>query len=244
MSMFTFTKDHTLHLRVALVAGSALVLGLTACNKPGMQDPKAQQYQQQMAQNDPYAQAPAPYNQYNPNTQQPSAWPGANNQAPNTGPVSAAPGNRVPGSTPDSIPGPMPGPMPGMNPNGIPAPMQGNGQPLKLSSAPQGMTALRSQAGNVFRANLSGNAPVPQQSRDFYMKLMPYFDSQPQVLGYMDDPSGRMAQVGFQSTKNGAPVMGMMIVSQGQNGAVAVVMLDSPERFQSSMQAMNAAAQQ
>jgi len=240
MSMFTFNGDRTLSLRLVLVAGTALALGLAACNKPGMQDPKAQQYQQQMAQNDPYAQAPAPYNQYNPNAQQPSAWPGANNQAPNPGPVSAAPSPQVPGS----MPGPMPGPMPGMNPNGIPAPLQGNGQPLKLTSAPQGMTALRSQAGNVFRANLSGDVPVPQQSRDFYMKLMPYFDSQPQVLGYMDDPSGRMAQVGFQSTKNGTPVMGMLIVSQGQNGAVAVVMLDSPERFQSSMQAMNAAAQQ
>ena len=130
------------------------------------------------------------------------------------------------------------------------APPPPNGQPVSLQprsndATPAGMKQIPSQAGKVYRTTLNGQGPIPQQSRDFYMKLMPYFDAQPQVMGYMDEPSGRMAQVGFQSTKNGQPVMGMLMVTQAPNGgAVAVVMLDSPQTFQQSMQTMMAAAQQ
>jgi hypothetical protein len=207
---------------LAVLTGCALAIGLSACTPPtnhGNAQPS------QMANNDPYANnrmQPAPYNQpYNPNQPQPSQWPGADT------------GNL--------------GPDNGRTPNVVPFPNQPDGrlqQPLN-AAPPPGMKALPSQAGQVFRASLNGQGPVPQQSRDFYMKLMPYFDAQPQVMGYLDEPSGRMSQVGFQSTKNGVPVMGMLMVTQGQNGgAVATVMLDSPERFQQSMQAMMAAAQQ
>ncbi len=209
-----------------LLTCAAAVLCLSACGRPGgpaaRNGQNMQQNPQQMAQNDPYAQAPAPY-MNNPDGQQPAAWPGAVPQNPNP-------------QNPDA---PMPPMQPPMQPTGGPT-----GMTAAISGAPPGMTPLQSQAGHVYRASLAGNTPVPQQSRDFYMKLIPFFDGQPQVMGYLDDPSGRMSQVGFQATKGGAPVMGMLVVTQTQNGAVAVVMLDSPDRFQSSLQAMNAAAQQ
>ncbi|WP_155908505.1 hypothetical protein [Asticcacaulis sp. YBE204] len=118
------------------------------------------------------------------------------------------------------------------------------GQPLQLQGAPNGMTRLNSQAGHVYRQQLSGNGPVPQQSRTYYDVLVKYFDAPPQVLGYQDDPSGRMAQVGFSATKNGAPVMAMLTVTGTGNGpATAFLFMDSPERFQSSMPAMMASVQ-
>ncbi|WP_040308584.1 hypothetical protein [Asticcacaulis biprosthecium] len=219
---------------VALVAA----LSLTACNP----QPNNRAPQQNVGNNGPFAandpnaaypNPPAPYNNTGP--QQPSPWPGAQqpSQQPGQQPV-PQPGQ--PGMMPNTPP-PLPGQMPG-------GAYPGNGAPLQLASAPQGMNRLNSQAGYVFRSGLNGQGPLPQQSRDTYNRLMAYFDAQPQVLGYTDDPSGRMSQVGFQATKNGAPVMGMLTVMQTQSGAVAILMLDSPDRFQSSMQAMMAAAQQ
>lgn len=182
-----------------------------------MQQPNGLQGQPNAFANN--GQQPAPYMQpNNPNGQQPSQWPGANTGA-NTG---------------NWQPAPPP-------PNGQPVPLQ----PRSNDATPAGMKQIPSQAGKVYRTVLNGQGPIPQQSREFYMKVMPYFDAQPQVMGYMDEPSGRMAQVGFQAMKNGQPVMGMLTVSQGPNGgAIAIVMLDSPQTFQQSMQAMMAAAQQ
>ncbi len=207
--------------------GLILISAVTGCM------PKTQQ---RAADSDPYAQNQQAYNQpANPNQPAPYLQPANDGNGPAQWPGTQA-GN-MPGNAPGSMPGNFvqgPGNRPGDNPG-----------TLKLDNAPAGMRALSSQAGHVFRAELSGNGPLPQQSRDFYMKLMPYFDAQPQVMGYLDDPSGRMAQVGFQATKGGAPVMGMLMVTQGQNGhAVATVMLDTPERFQQSMQTMMAATQQ
>lgn len=210
--------------KLMLLTCAAAILCLSACGRPGGPAARNGQNAQQMAQNDPYAQAPAPY-MNNPDGRQPAAWPGAVPQNPN------------PQNPTFQNPNPQ-NPQP-MQPTGGPT-----GTTPAISGAPQGMTPLQSQAGHVYRASLAGSTPVPQQSRDFYMKLIPFFDGQPQVMGYLDDPSGRMAQVGFQATKGGVPVMGMLVVTQTQNGAVAVVMLDSPDRFQSSLQAMNAAAQQ
>ncbi len=201
----------------------ALALGLAACTPQSDQQMNGQNGNMQQpnglqGQPNVFAnngQQPAPYMQpNNPNGPQPSQWPGANN------------------SNWQLAPPP---------PNGQPVPLQ----PRSNDATPAGMKQIPSQAGKVYRTTLNGQGPIPQQSRDFYMKLMPYFDAQPQVMGYMDEPSGRMAQVGFQSTKNGQPVMGMLMVTQAPNGgAVAVVMLDSPQTFQQSMQTMMAAAQQ
>lgn len=212
------------------VVSAALAFGLAAC-MPHPQGQNQAQGQNQ-GQNQAYAQnqpvnpnQPAPYLQPgDAGGNMPSPWPGAQ------------PDGSQAGNTPAAMPGGF---------------VEGPGgreidqtQPLTLGAAPAGMQPVRSQAGYVFRADLSGTNPIPQQSRDFYMKLIPYFDAQPQVMGYLDDPSGRMSQVGFQATKNGTPVMGMMMVARGANGGVsAVVMLDSPQRFQQSMQAMMAAAQ-
>jgi hypothetical protein len=209
-------------IAVVLMAG----FSLTACNQP----PNNRMPQQNVGNNGPFAannpNPPAPYNSNGP--QQPSPWPGAQQPA-------------QPGQPPM-----QPGQMP-YNPSQMPSgtyPGGGGGAPLQLANGPQGMNRLNSQAGYVFRASLNGQGAVPQQSRDTYNRLMAYFDAQPQVLGYQDDPSGRMSQVGFQASKNGAPVMGMLTVMQAQNGTVAILMLDSPDRFQSSMPTMMAAAQQ
>ncbi len=192
-----------------IVAGAFAALALAGCNKPNGQNQN--QNQNQFAQNQ-FSQQGDPYAQ-NPNNPNPNNTAGWNTNAPVQpyGP----PSNQTPYN----------------NTSG--------GQTLQLTSAPAGMTRVQSPAGNVFRTTLNGTGPIPQQSREFYMKLMPYFDAQPQVMGFLDDPSGRMAQVGFAGTKGGVPVMGMLMVTQGQNGgAVATVLLDTPERFQQSMQAM------
>lgn len=211
------------------VLSAALAVSLAACmprpQGQATQNPNQNPYQQ--AYNQPAnPNQPAPYLQPgNDGGNAPSPWPGAQ------------PGNPSAANTPATMPG---GFVEGPGGREI-----DQNRPLTLTDAPAGMQPVRSQAGYVFRADLSGTNPVPQQSRDFYMKLMPYFDAQPQVMGYLDDPSGRMSQVGFQAMKNGAPVMGMMMVTQGANGhAVAVVMLDTPQRFQQSMQSMMTAAQQ
>lgn len=214
-----------------LILSGAMALILTAAVTGCMPKPQ-QQARQQAGNGDPYAQNQQAYNQpVNPNQPAPYLQPANDVNGPAQWPGAAA-GN-APGNTPGNfVQGP--GNRPGDNPGA-----------LTLDSAPAGMRALPSQAGHVFRVELTGTGPLPQQSRDFYMKLMPYFDAQPQVMGYLDDPSGRMAQVGFQATKGGAPVMGMLMVTQGQNGhPVATVMLDTPDRFQQSMQTMMAATQQ
>jgi hypothetical protein len=210
-------------MKIAGAACCVLAFGLAACTPPNGQTMNGQNGQMNGQQNpqpdglngNMYASnGQQPAPYMQPSGQQPSQWPGANNG------------------------------------NWQPAPPAPNGQPVRMQppsneAAPAGMKQIPSQAGKVYRTTLSGQGPIPQQSRDFYMKLMPYFDAQPQVMGYMDEPSGRMAQVGFQSTKNGQPVMGMLMVTQASNGgAVAVVMLDSPQTFQQSMQTMMAAAQQ
>lgn len=226
--------------RTITLGGCALLLALTGCMPRQQGQGDAEGYaQNQQAYNQPVnPNQPAPYLQPGQNgNNTPSPWPGAtggqDGNMTNFGPSDQAPGGGMP---------PVQGPLQG--PGATPYSNTGS-QPLRLNGAPAGMQALKSQAGYVFRTSLGGNAPVQQQSRDFYMKLMPYFDAQPQVMGYLDDPSGRMSQVGFQATKNGAPVMGMMTVAQSANGGVvATVMLDSPQSFQQSMQSMMAAAQQ
>lgn len=182
-------------------------------------------------QTDPYAQAPNP-NQYsvqnpgqNPNNPGQNPWPGNT-----SGPAPYNP----------SGPGMM-APNPEQMPN--PGTVQPS-QPLNLKDAPKGMNRLNSQSGYVFRQTLNGQGAAPQQGRAFYDTLVPWFDAPPQVMGHMDDPSGRMSQVGFAATKGGAPVMAMLTTVSDANGRVtATLFIDSPDRFQNSMQAMMAAAQ-
>lgn len=206
----------------ALAASTLLLASLAACD----QNPNPNGAPNAFAAN------PAPYTS---GQQQPNAtgWPGAQpNMQPNATP------NMMPNMTPQA-PAQTP-PSPGFQPPGAMA-----SGTMNLNGAPQGMTRLSSQVGYVFRANLGRTGgPVPQTARNFYNRLMPFFDQQPQVLGFMDAPDGSMSQVGFQATKNGAPVMGMMVVNYSPAGMVATLMLDSPDRFpQSAPYMMQAAAQ-
>lgn len=206
----------------ALAASALSLLALAACDQASNTN----------GQPNAFAANPAPYTggQSQPGA---SGWPGAQpnmqpNAMPNMMPNMAS---QAPVQTP---------PAPGFQPPGAMA----SGS-MNLNAAPRGMARLPSQVGYVFRANLGqAGAPVPQTARSYYNSLTPFFDQQPQVLGFMDAPDGSMSQVGFQATKNGAPVMGMMVVNYSPAGVVATLMLDSPDRFpQSAPYMMQAAAQ-
>lgn len=112
--------------------------------------------------------------------------------------------------------------------------------------APQGMQPLQSPAGAVFQTTLNGSRSATQLGQAVVQSLQQgYFDRPPQIMGAMSDPSDMFGQVGFQTTMQGRPVMGIIaIMSNGQNGGRAYLMFDTAERFNQTAPVMMNAVQQ
>lgn len=112
--------------------------------------------------------------------------------------------------------------------------------------APQGMQPLQSPAGAVFLSNMNGSRSASQLGQAVVQSLQQgYFDRPPQIMGAMNDPSDMFGQIGFQTTMQGRPVMGIIaVMSDGQNGGRAYLMIDSADRFNQTAPVMMNAVQQ
>lgn len=122
----------------------------------------------------------------------------------------------------------------------------GGGGGQMQARAPQGMQPLQSPAGAVFQTTLNGSRSASQLSQAMVMSLQQgYFDHPPQIMGAMNDPSDMFGQIGFQTTMQGRPIMGMIaVMSNGQNGGRAYLMFDAAERFNQTAPIMMNAVQQ
>lgn len=110
-----------------------------------------------------------------------------------------------------------------------------------FQSPPHGMARLPSQGGNVFGAHLEAG-PAAQLAEHMRQTLRGYFDAELAIIGQQSDPSGSYAQIGFSSSKAGAPVMGMIVVSPGPNGLMnGALLVDRADQFQQTGPAMMAA---
>jgi hypothetical protein len=197
----------------------------------------------------------------NPNTQNPNGPSGPSQPGPfanNTGPNNPNPGaNGWPPMQPTPGQPQQPGwpgnpQQPGQpgyssQPSQYPQPGYPNqpAGPIQVS-APQGMQPLQSPAGAVFQTTLNGSRSASQLSQAVVQALQQgYFDRPPQIMGAMNDPSDMFGQVGFQTTLQGRPVMGMIaVMSNGQNGGRAYLLFDSAERFNQTAPVMMNVVQQ
>lgn len=209
-------------IRTPLLAAVGLAaLALAAC-EPSPQQQMAQQQQQMQAQlqQQQAALAQQMNGQFGPAVPGAPGQPGVPGQQP-------APYNGVPNASgwPSGPTAAAPG-MPGQP--GMPG-----GGALAVRGAPEGMQPVPSQAGHVFTTAMNGSASASQLSQALVMSIANYFDAPPQVVGQQADPSDQMAQVGFQTSIGGVPVMGMIsTMSNGQGGGQGVLMFDRADRFQ------------
>lgn len=121
----------------------------------------------------------------------------------------------------------------------------GGGAPMQ-AQAPQGMQPLQSPAGVVFQTTMNGSRSASQLSQAVVQSLQQgYFDRPPQIMGAMSDPSDMFGQVGFQTTMQGRPIMGIIaVMSNGQNGGRAYLLFDAAERFNQTAPIMMNVVQQ
>jgi len=216
----------------------AMLGALAACDPNALNQPNPQSPNDPYAQNNPNPGANGwPPMQPTPGQPQQPGWPG-NPQNPNQPGYPQNP----------NAPG-YPGQPGYSNQPGYPNqpgqfPQQPGGQ--LQARAPQGMDRVSSPAGAVFQTTMNGSRSASQLSQAVVQSLQQgYFDRPPQIMGAMNDPSDMFGQVGFQTTMQGRPIMGMIaVISDGRNGGRAYLMLDAAERFNQTAPVMMGVVQQ